>query len=144
MENEKNQEKRHHSSHHHHDRHRSSSSRSSQSGEKRRSSTGNDSQKKVVNDRMKEVRWEKVFKPIVEGLMVVGFIILIVLIIWFLLNPEKGTRKTNNITPEIVAEKQEEIKNELAAKEEQKEIDDVLERIKELEKRVEDLEDQLR
>ena len=93
---------------------------------------------------MKEVRWEKVYKPIIQCIMALGFVVLIVAIIWFLANPEDGTRKNNNITPETVIKKQEELKADLIEQEKQKENEDILKRIKELEKRVEDLEYQLR
>ena len=142
MEKENNQRHRHRDEHkHHHNHHRS---HRSEHGEKKRESRNNDSQKKVVKDRMKEVRWEKVYKPIIQCIMALGFVVLIVAIIWFLANPEDGTRKNNNITPETVIKKQEELKADLIEQEKQKENEDILKRIKELEKRVEDLEYQLR
>lgn len=137
MDTENNQKEKHHSSrshHHHHHHHRSDS------GEKRRSSGNSDSQKKVVDERMKEVRWEKVFKPIIEIVMVVGFVVLITAIIWFLMNPEMGTMKSDKATKDAVIEKQEELKAELEEKDLNRDLKAALERIDELEERVEDLE----
>ena len=134
---ENNQKEKHHSSrshHHHHHHHRSDS------GEKRRSSGNSDSQKKVVDERMKEGRWEKVFKPIIEIVMVVGFVVLITAIIWFLMNPEMGTMKSDKATKDAVIEKQEELKAELEEKDLNRDLKAALERIDELEERVEDLE----
>ena len=137
MDTENNQKEKHHSSrshHHHHHHHRSDS------GERRRSSRNSDSQKKVVDERMKEVRWEKVFKPIIEIVMVVGFVVLIAAIVWFLMNPEMGTMKSNKATKDVVIEKQEELKTELEEKDLKRDLEAALERIEELEERVEDLE----
>ena len=137
MDTENNQKEKHHSSrshHHHHHHHRSDS------GEKRRSSGNSDSQKKVVDERMKEVRWEKVFKPIIEIVMVVGFVVLIAAIVWFLMNPEMGTMKSDKATKDAVIEKQEELKAELEEKDLNRDLKAALERIDELEERVEDLE----
>lgn len=138
MNTENNQKERHHSSrsHHHHHHHHHRSDRD----EKRRSSRNPDSQKKVVDDRMKEVRWEKVFKPIIEIVMIVGFVVLIAAIIWFLMNPEMGTKKSDKATKDAVIERQEELKAELEEKDLNRDLEAALERIDELEERVEDLE----
>ena len=149
MENENNKERHHsgHRSHHHHHHHghsgSQSSSRERSHSDKKISGRNSDSQKKVVDDRMKEVRWEKVFKPIIEGVMVVGFIILIGAIVWFLTHPEDGTRKSNNITSQEVIEKQEEIKADLEENDLKKELETAMDRINDLEKRIEDLEEQI-
>ncbi len=141
MDNENKQTEKHHSSHHHHHHHRSSSS--SRRSEERRSSRKSDSQRQVVDERMKEVRWEKVFKPIIEVVMVVGFIALITAIIWFLANPEMGTIKSNKTTQDAVTEKQEELKTDLEERDLRRELEEAIGRIESLEERIEELEDQL-
>lgn len=122
------------SHHRHHDGHRSERKRS-----ERRTGSGKDSQKKVVRRRLREVRWEKFFKPILRVVFIAFLIALIVMIVWAIIAPNDDVQQAVKRETDTV----EQVKTEIHIDELQAEIDELKKELEEYEERIFELEEKL-
>lgn len=126
----------HHSSSHHGSGGHHHSGRHHHSGKGR---SHHDSQKKVVKSRMREVRWEKFFKPVLRVVFFVAFVALIVMLIWSIFSPNQQVRDASKRDPEITDKIQADIQiEELKAEVEslEAELDEYKDKIDELKERL--------
>lgn len=126
---------RHHGEHHHGEHHHSG--RSHHHSE--RKSRGHDSQRKVVRDRMREVKWEKFYKPVLRVIFFVAFIVLLVMIVWAIFHPNEQVSEVSQRDYEVTDKVQagiqiEELHAEIESLKEQ--LDEYEEKIAELEERL--------
>ena len=123
---------RHGEHHHHHGGH----------GSKKYSGRGgshHDSQQKVVKDRMREVRREKFYKPVLRVFFFVCLVALIIVLIWSILSPNRDSGDysvdNRNVT--------ETVKSDVKISELEAEIDSLKRRLTEYEKEIAALEEKL-
>ena len=126
----------HHGEHHHHHRHSGRQSSAKYSG---RSHSHHDSQQRVVKDRMREVRREKFYKPVLRVFFFVCLIVLIIMIVWEIYRSmselSDASVQNQNVT--------ENVQSSVKISELEAEVDSLKLRLKEYEKEIADLEEKL-
>ena len=120
----------------HHHRHSGRQSSAKYSG---RSRSHHDSQQRVVKDRMREVRREKFYKPVLRVFFFVCLIALIIMLVWAIFRPapelSDASVQNQNVT--------ENVQSGVKISELEAEVDSLKLRLKEYEKEIADLEEKL-
>ena len=124
-----------HGEHHHH-HHSGGQSSARYSGGNR---FHHDSQQRVVKDRMREVRREKFYKPVLRVFFFVCLIVLIIMLVWAIFRPtpelSDASVQNQNVT--------ENVQSGVKISELEAEVDSLKLRLKEYEKEIADLEEKL-
>lgn len=124
-----------HGEHHHH-HHSGGQSSAKYSG---RSRSHHDSQQRVVKDRMREVRREKFYKPVLRVFFFVCLIVLIIMLVWAIFRPapelSDASVQNQNVT--------ENVQSSVKISELEAEVNSLKLRLKEYEKEIADLEEKL-